>query len=127
VLGQAPGAETVNRALALYRGRFLELEPANNSAIVRYREQLSGRVLGALKLQIDSCESRQEWESVLNYSTRALTLDDHDEDFHCAAIRAHLARGRRAEALRAFEHAKQRYAPLNLKPSPRLQALIADY
>jgi ATP/maltotriose-dependent transcriptional regulator MalT/DNA-binding SARP family transcriptional activator len=126
VLGQAPGAETVNRALALYRGRFLELEPANNSAIVRYREQLSGRVVGALKLQIDSCESRQEWESVLNISTRALTLDDHDEDFHCAAIRAHLARGRRAEALRAFEHAKQRYAQLHLKPSPRLLALIAD-
>ncbi|MDH4234503.1 MAG: hypothetical protein OEV15_05165 [Gallionella sp.] len=124
VLSETHSSNAVARALAHYRGHFLKLEHANNSAIIHYREKLSARMLGALKSRIESFEQQQNWDAVLDYSARALALDEIDEDFHSATIRAHLARGRQAEALRAFEQAKQRYAQLNLKPSPSLQALI---
>lgn len=123
-LCETQNGDSLKRALALYQGHYLKLEPANNSAIIHYRENLGNRMLGALKTQIEYFEKQQNWEAVLDYSTRAIALDDIDEDFYSATIRAHLARGRKAEAQRAYEQAKQRYAQLGLKPSPHLQALL---
>jgi len=124
VLAEARDSNTASRALSLYQDHFLKLEPANNSAIIHYREQLSSRMLGTLKSQIGQFAKLGNWDAVLDLSTRAIALDDIDEDFYDSSIRAHLARGRKAEALRTLEQAKQRYAQLKLKPSSRLQALL---
>jgi LuxR family transcriptional regulator, maltose regulon positive regulatory protein len=123
-LSDTQSDDSLKRALMLYQGHFLKLEPTHNSAIIHYREKLSSRMLGALKSQISNSERQQNWEAVLDFSARALALDDIDEDLYSAAIRAHLSRNRHAEALRTFEQAKLRYAQLNLKPSPHLQALL---
>ena len=115
-----------DRILNLYHGHFLSLESANNGAIVHYREQLRNRMLDALKIYIKYLEKQKNWELALDLCTKAINLDDINEDFYSAAIRAHLALGRKAEAMRTFERAKNCYAKFSFLPSPRLQSLIED-
>ncbi|MDH5378626.1 MAG: hypothetical protein OEX00_09905, partial [Gammaproteobacteria bacterium] len=108
ILAEKHGDDAVNRVLDLYHGHFLALEPANNSALVSFRDQLRGRVLKTLKSQIQRAEKQDDWKKVIDYSARGLELDDLDEDFYGALIRAYLAKGRQAEALRVLERAEVR-------------------
>lgn len=124
LLSESRNHDSFTRSLSLYQGHFLLHEPANNSAIISFRDKQKSRMLGAIKTQIATFESHKDWESMTQLSAQAISLDDLDEDFHSAAIRAYLACGRKAEALRAFELAKQRYAQMHLKPSHQLQSLI---
>jgi len=124
LLSESRNHDSFTRSLSLYQGHFLLHEPANNSAIISFRDKQKSRMLGAIKTQIATFESHKDWESMIQLSAQAISLDDLDEDFHSAAIRAYLACGRKAEALRAFELAKQRYAQMHLKPSHQLQSLI---
>lgn len=116
-------SEVVERALTLYRGHFLEREPAGNPALLRHREQLRARVLRTLKNHIGTLDRAGDWVTMTRLAGRALELDDIDEDLHAALLRGHLCQGQPAQAVRAFERARRIYASLQLKPSVRLQAL----
>jgi DNA-binding SARP family transcriptional activator len=115
--------DAVRRALALYRGHFLEREGEGNPALLRHREQLRVRILHAVKGLLGSLERAGDWAELIHHSERAIELDELDEDFHAAVLRGYLAQGQPALALRAYERARRIYQGLNLQPSSRLETL----
>ncbi len=98
----------VAHAVSLYQGTFLQgiyLDECQlfDEWLYVQRERFRAQVLGALgKLVVYHARQGQP-EQVLIYARRQLEIDPLYEEAYLASMRAYLAQGRRADALRQYE------------------------
>lgn len=94
------------RALALYRGAFLEDESAAGWTTAT-RERLRAVFMQLVTAQAAALESRGHWREALRVYERALAQDTLAEELYRGAIRCHLAQGEVSAALRAFRRCRE--------------------
>lgn len=87
------------------------------------RERLAGQYLDALAALADHAETRVEWEAALARWSAIVAREPAAEHACRGIMRCHLALGRAADALRAFEECRAALADLDLVPSPDTLAL----
>lgn len=113
------------RALALYRGDYLEEFPYEEWAAERRRELL-GLYLRAAERAAELLVERGAYEEALDVCEQILVRDRCWEPAHALLMRAHSALGNRSLALRAFERCEQYLREdLGVEPSPELKDLRA--
>lgn len=93
--------ESYEKALALYRGDFMQsgFEEWVDEHRSYYREQYL-RILESLA---SSAEKTKEWSRALDLCQRILRDDSFREDIHCTVMRAHAALGNRGAVKEQYE------------------------
>jgi ATP/maltotriose-dependent transcriptional regulator MalT/DNA-binding SARP family transcriptional activator len=93
------GASTpalVEKALALYRGPFLD--PADHPWAIARREKLRAKFIHHLLAQGHALESQGRWDEVIACYLRGIEADEFVEALHQQLIRCYQLAGRTAEA-----------------------------
>ena len=98
----------LEKAIALYRGPFLEGfslrdSPAFEQWALVMRERLQRQALEALGRLSGHYEGQGEWGRAIEVARRQLELEPWDEAAHQATMRLLARSGRRAEALAQYE------------------------
>lgn len=89
------------RAIALYRGDYLEDEASASWCVAR-RAQLRRRYIDALRRLAVLYREARMWEQSTEVLLRALSLDDLDEELHRELMVTYWASGRRDQAMRQY-------------------------
>lgn len=124
--GQAAEGDeaAAGRALALYRGCLLGSEKTLNATLQAARERLALRLAQTLADQGTRLESRGDWAAATRLYERGLLLDPAAETLYRALMRAQLAQGEQAEALRTYRRcATLLHSLLGAAPSAQTRAL----
>jgi DNA-binding SARP family transcriptional activator len=122
---------SLERAVALYRGDFLEgfriIEPAFEEWVVGERERLRELAVEALaRLLQHQCRSSAV-ESAIQTALRLLRLDRTQEVVHRTLIRLYARQGRRGEALRQYRACVAALrGGLGVEPEPETVRLFRD-
>jgi predicted ATPase/DNA-binding SARP family transcriptional activator len=122
-------AARLQRAVGLYRGKFLQEFFLEDSAefeewAVQQRESLHRRALEALAHLANYYEQRAGYEEACGYVLRQLELDPWREEAHRQLMRVLAASGRRSEALAQYETCRRVLAKeLGAEPSAETRAL----
>lgn len=123
--GDEPAATAAyERAVALYRGDFLEDETFAEWCWLE-REQLREDCLGASRNIAVLLGRRGQWERSIRHLQRALRLDPVREELHRELMQALWAAGRRTEAIRQYERCAALLAQeLSVAPLPETRDLL---
>lgn len=131
---QHPGDGTTDAALshraerlfALYRDRLLGSESLAGRMRLA-RERLASSYYGAVTAWGARLEAQREWATAIALYERALTREALAEPIYRALMRAHLALGERAEALRTFRRCRELLATvLGTTPATETMALFHE-
>jgi len=107
----------LQRALAVYRGTFLEAE-ASVAWTVSARERLRARFLGAAKELARELEDAGSLDGAADCYSNALAVDDLAEDLYQGLMRCQQRAGRVAEAVATFERCRRTLrSGLGVEPS----------
>jgi DNA-binding SARP family transcriptional activator len=98
----AEGAEALRAALSLYRGDYLS-DQCYAEWTHQPRTHFVERRLSALDLLAEHAADARDLASTLEYATQTLEIDGLRERAHRQLMRAHLALGQRACALRQYQ------------------------
>lgn len=124
--GSADAAATAGRLFALYRHQLLGSETLGGRMQLA-RERLALRHHGAVKSWGAQLEARGDWAGAIALYERALTHDILAEPIYRALMRAQLARGEKAEALRTFRRCRELLAnALSATPAAETLALFHE-
>lgn len=126
--GTADAATTqrAERLFALYRDRLLGSETLSGRMQMA-RERLALRYYRAVTAWGSTLEARGDWAAAIALYERALTRDVLAEPIYRALMRAQLARGERAEALRTFRRCRELLASvLGATPAAETLALFHE-
>jgi len=116
--------ESAERALALYRGPFVNDENTESWALA-YRERLQGRYLRSVLDLGARLEQLQELERALVCYERGLEHDNLSEALYQRTVACYAALGRRAEALNTYARCRDRLRKeLGVDPSEQTQNLL---
>jgi DNA-binding SARP family transcriptional activator len=118
----------LERAVALYRGDFLEGVAVNSAPFEEWallkREQLHWQAMGALRLLAVAFEARGEYGQAERYSRRQLELQPWQEEAHRQLMRALALGGQRSAALAQYQSCVQRLGTeLGVSPADETVAL----
>jgi SARP family transcriptional regulator, regulator of embCAB operon len=95
--------------------------------VERRRDALRATLLRALDVLVDGLAGGPYEHDALRYATEALALDPYRETGYVRLMRLHVARGNRAEALRAYEQCRAILArDLGVTPSPQTEAVYRE-
>jgi DNA-binding SARP family transcriptional activator len=112
----AAAAKAYSRALCLYRG---DLCVAKDAHEILERERLRTLYLTLLARLADYHFAKGDYDACLKTTLDLLTQDPCREDGHRIAMRCHVRRGERAQALRQYELCKAILrAEFDTKPEP---------
>jgi len=115
--------ESVDRALALYGGPFVDEENTDSWALA-YRERLHRRYVRAVLDVGTQLELRGDFERALVCYERGLERDGLVEAFYQRALACYAALGRRAEGLNAYARCRERLSEaLGVDPSNQTETL----
>jgi DNA-binding SARP family transcriptional activator len=124
---QAGGSEwpgQTARILALYQGPFL-MPDHDEPWAAPLRERLRSRLVRYLTSRAAALGRASRWDEAVGLYQKGLDADGLAEPLHQGLIRAHLAQGRCAEALAAFERCRILLAQtVGVEPNPETLALI---
>lgn len=125
VAGNGEAAVTAGTAaMELYRGDFLQEEPYADWAALR-RETLRDALIKTLKYTAAAHTYLNAWDAAVHVLTRALEIDDAQEDVHRRLMELYWRMGRRDEAIRQYHLCKRALArALDLKPELETTALL---
>ena len=120
--------DRLERAVALYRGGFLEGVAVNSVPFEEWallkREQLHWQAMGALRLLATAYEALGEYSQVQRYARRQLELQPWQEEAHRQLMRALVLGGQRSAALAQYQTCVQRLAAeLGVAPADETVAL----
>ncbi|MCD6344495.1 MAG: tetratricopeptide repeat protein [Anaerolineae bacterium] len=124
-----PCADRLQRAVALYRGAFLEGfslggSPAFEEWMLLEQERYHRLVMASLCHLARRCELRGEYEQALEYAWWQAALDPWREEAHRQAMRALALIGRRNEALVQYETCRRVLEEeIGVQPEPETRAL----
>jgi DNA-binding SARP family transcriptional activator len=115
--------ESAERALALYRGPFVDDENTESWALV-YRERLRSCYVRAVLDVGTRLELQRKFERALVCYQRGLERDDLVEAFYQRVMACYAALGRRAEGLNAYARCNERLSEaLGVAPSEQTKSL----
>jgi DNA-binding SARP family transcriptional activator len=119
-------AHRAERLFSLYRDRLLGSETlAGSMSLVR--ERLAQSFYRSVVAWGSHLETKREWAAAVALYERALTHDVLAEPIYRALMRAHLACGERAEALRTFRRCRELLASvLGTSPAAETLALFRE-
>jgi DNA-binding SARP family transcriptional activator len=109
-------AQAADAAIALYRGGFLARE-TDAAWAVGYREKLRSRVLRIIDTLAAGHEQAGRTDELVALCERGLDIDDSAEGLYRRLMLAHLHRGERSEALRAYRRCRDTLAAVGVAPS----------
>lgn len=116
--------ESAERALALYRGPFVNDENTESWALA-YRERLHSRYVRSILDLGARLERLQQFDRALDCYERGLEHDNLSEAFYQRIIVCYTALGRRAEALSTYTRCRERLRKeLGVDPSEQTQSLL---
>lgn len=121
--------ERMKRAVAVYRGDFLEGLLIGDSAafedwVVMRREQFRQRVLSALDTLTHHYTGRGQYDTAEEYARRLLELEPYAEEGHQALMQILARNGKRSAALAQYENCRRILAQeLGVPPSAETTAL----
>ena len=120
--GQGKRLEQLQRAIALYRGDFLEDCYADWA--VPYRERLRERYLEALDKLAGWLVARRQYRQAIRVLHRGLEVDDLRESFYRQLMRVYALSGQRSQAIVQYQRcADILERELGLHPSPQTTTL----
>jgi len=120
----AAAAELYEHALGLYRGDLCNMTDEDEQATVE-RERLRGQYLTLLAALADYRYGTGDYAASLAYAQCLLAHDACREDAHRLAMRCHVRRGERAQALRQYQLcARVLHAACDASPEPATSALF---
>lgn len=103
--------EALRRAVALWRGTFLEGFSCDSAAYDDWlnaeRSRWEMRVTAALARLVEAERAQERWDQVLSLARMALDIDPLQEPFHRAAMEALYRQGNRSAALAQFERCRK--------------------
>jgi DNA-binding SARP family transcriptional activator len=99
----AAATAALQRALALYRGPFLQGEDAL-SIVLAERERLERRLLAAIERIASLLLAAQDAPAAIALLSKGLDLQRQSEALYRGLIRAHLQLGQRSDAARTYQH-----------------------
>ena len=115
-----------SQAISLYRGDVLP-KLSMEMWVVPISTHYHGLYLRAVKKYADLLLESKNYAQLANISTKALQVDQFDEDIHALLVQALLYQGNDAAALNAYETATDLlYRNLGVKPSERLRELYSE-
>jgi predicted ATPase/DNA-binding SARP family transcriptional activator len=123
-------AETLEAAVALYRGDFLAQYSVGDSAAYEAwaelrREALRGQALSALETLAAYHGGQQNWDRAVHFARRRAELDPLNEAAHRGLMRLLALSGQRGAALAQYELCRQWLAEeLALEPETETTALF---
>jgi DNA-binding SARP family transcriptional activator len=124
--GQEGATAALENALALYRGDFLDGEPAGDWH-VDHRDRLQRTYIDALMELGAALAADERHAKAADVYRRVLARDDLHEDAALALMRAHASLGERAQALRYYQRFAQRMQrELEAEPGKELVELFEE-
>jgi non-specific serine/threonine protein kinase len=118
--GDAAAAASLERALARYRGDFLDGEPVSDWH-VEHRDRLQKLYVEALMQLGGRLEVAERFAKALDVYQRVLVRDELHEDAVLALMRCHVANGERSTALRLYQRFADRMkSELDAEPAREL-------
>ncbi len=114
------GQSTIEKALALYGGAFLEGE-AGHWAIPR-REKLRELFVRNVEKAGRLREEQKEWDAAAEIYRKGLEADGFVEQFYAGLMSCFRQQGRPSEALSAYEHCRLIFESHGIPLSPRIEA-----
>ncbi|HYY58455.1 MAG TPA: BTAD domain-containing putative transcriptional regulator, partial [Pyrinomonadaceae bacterium] len=97
--------ETYERAIALYRGPFMQ--GSYEDWVEEQRSYYSEQHLRMLEALAAVAQKMEEWPRSLDLAQRILQADPFREDIHCLMMRAHAALGNRVAVKEQYENLKR--------------------
>jgi DNA-binding SARP family transcriptional activator len=124
--GDAAGAwSNANVAVSILERGFLDGEEL--PWIVKERLRQRHDLLRGLECLAQATLTSGQFESSVDFSRRCEEIEPFQESAYAREMRAHLAMGNRAEALRTYDRLRNLLSEeLGTDPSPRLQALYLE-
>lgn len=128
-LGPESGLEALERAVAQYRGEFLDGLSVRDPLVQQWlddrRSELRSAAIERFGWLLSAHELGARHGDVLRVATRLIDVDPLAEEGYRALIRAHLALGDRAMALRQFRRCRDVLARnLSVEPAEETKALL---
>jgi len=121
--GRAGSTESLQWALSLYKGHFLENE-TNAPWMLRLRERLRSRYVAAVRDVTRMLRDHGQCRKACQVAEQGLSIDDLVEDFYVALMSCHRCNGQHGEALNAYKRCERRLQDkLGVMPSPRTREL----
>jgi LuxR family maltose regulon positive regulatory protein len=119
----ASGIERIGRLRLLYQGHFLQHE-AEKPWVLKARQELRDRLLGAIRGAARECEHARRWEDAANLYRSGIELDSLDEGLYRGLMHCHQELGDHSEALQAYRRCRELLTRfLGIPPNAKTQAL----
>jgi LuxR family maltose regulon positive regulatory protein len=120
----ASGIERIGRLRLLYQGHFLQHE-AEKPWVLKARQELRDRLLGAIRGAARECEHARRWEDAANLYRSGIELDSLDEGLYRGLMHCHQELGDHSEALQAYRRCRELLTRfLGIPPNAKTQALF---
>jgi DNA-binding SARP family transcriptional activator len=125
---EGKGTEAVRhfeKALALYRGPFLQSEEL--TCVASPQEKLRSGFLRAVARLGKFYEDREQWEEAVSCYGKGIEADDLSEELYRRLMVCHIRRGREAEALSVYRRCRRTLSSvLGVNPSAETRAIAAS-
>jgi LuxR family transcriptional regulator, maltose regulon positive regulatory protein len=119
----ASGIERIGRLRLLYQGHFLQHE-AEKPWVLKARQELRDRLLGAIRGAARECEHARRWEDAASLYRSGIELDSLDEGLYRGLMHCHQELGDHSEALQAYRRCRELLTRfLGIPPNAKTQAL----
>lgn len=114
------------RALDLYRGKFLS-QHSHELWVIPLSSYYNNLYIDSVKCFLALLETEKLFDEMELYCTKALQIEDLNEELHCYLIRIYLNQGNTIAALNHYEKATNLlYQNLGVKPSQKLRNLYLE-
>ena len=121
---KARAMEVAAKAIALYKGPFLQGEPSH-AWVVGMRERLRSKFLRAVGFLGRCLEREEQWVEAIFCYRKGLEVDDLAEAFYQRLMVCHQRAGQTAEALAVYDRCRKTLsAILGIAPSPETDAIV---
>jgi DNA-binding SARP family transcriptional activator len=121
--GTAIDYGSVERLLALYRGRLLELEPDQGWLVIR-RQRLSQRFVRTITALGRHYEERGAWNNAIACYRESLAGETSNEILYQRLMHLYIRHGRYAEAVGIYRQCRTVLATLHLIPSVETERIL---
>lgn len=117
--------ESYEKALALYRGDFMQ--SAYDEWVDEHRSYYREQYLRILESLAAAAEKTKEWSRALDLAHQILRDDSFREDIHCTIMRAHAALGNRVAVKEQYESLRKLLrAELGVEPVAETQKIYRE-
>jgi LuxR family maltose regulon positive regulatory protein len=121
---EANAIERIGRLRLLYQGHFLQHE-TERPWVLKAREELRDRLLGAIRDAARECERARRWEDAANLYRSGIEFDSLNEGLYRGLMLCHQELGDHSDALHAYRRCRELLTRfLGIPPNAKTQALF---